>query len=114
MDIQLSKGQIENIIRERLIKDAKFHRKLMENPKEVLSELLKRNLPGKLKVKVIEEALNVIYLTLPPSKIESGQELSDEMLENIAGGIVEEDVEECHASESMPFASQVSIGQISK
>ncbi len=70
------------------LEDDAFKQELLDNPKAVLERESGQNIPEGLEVKIIEEEANTITLLLP-KKYEAPQptdELSDEALENVAGG----------------------------
>lgn len=73
-------------------KDPAFREELIANPKRVVEreiQALKADvtLPEDLEVVVLEETAKKIYLVLPPHPGEmTGQEISDEALDAVAGG----------------------------
>jgi len=67
-------------------KDGKFRKELIQNPKAVISQELGIALPKDFEVKVLEETPKSFYLVLPAASIGAGGELSDELLETVAGG----------------------------
>jgi hypothetical protein len=63
--------EIEAHLIARALRDDEFRRLLIAEPREALESELKRlqlniNLPSTLKVKVIEETSDTLYLVLPP------------------------------------------------
>lgn len=67
-------------------KDGKFRRELIQNPKAVISQELGIAFPKDFEVKVLEETPKSFYLVLPTVNIGAEGELSDELLESVAGG----------------------------
>lgn len=66
-------------------KDEAFKQELISNPKAVYVRELGEQLPENLKIKVMEETSDTLYLALPRSP-QVTEELSDEALEAVAGG----------------------------
>jgi hypothetical protein len=79
--------QGEDKIVERLGNDPAFRSELMGNPAEAVSSTTGWQIPSGVTIKVIEETADTFYLVIPhmEAEMEDG-ELSDEMLENVAGG----------------------------
>ena len=66
--------------------DENFKQQLLSNPTEVL-KAEGANIPEGIEVRIIEQLSNVVYLTLPlKSEMEDDEKLSDEDLEQAAGG----------------------------
>ncbi len=99
-----NRGRIEDAIRELAASDSKYRESLLADPKDVIQRHTGQKLDGE--VKVIEETENVIYLTIPPKLPEAGDELSDEILEKVAGGFMDNN---CKVSGKMRFGSEVSF-----
>jgi hypothetical protein len=84
--------ELQKQITTRAAKDEAFRRELVADPKAVLSrELTKLDpsitvLPPNLKVQLVEEDSNTIYLMLPKVKTAASRELADEELAAVAGG----------------------------
>jgi len=67
-------------------KNETFKRELIRNPKGVLSQELGLTMPSDFEVKVLEESPKSFYIVLPTPIFGKGAELSDELLEAVAGG----------------------------
>ena len=68
--------------------DEAFKQQLINNPKAVYAQELGQEIPESLKIEVLEESANTVYLVLPrkPEVASVEAELSEEALEAIAGG----------------------------
>jgi len=76
----------------RAMRDVDFKKQLIENPKAAYEAQLASvreaaKLPENLTVKTFEEKGNVLYFRLPQPPVQGG-ELSEEELEEVAGGVV--------------------------
>ncbi len=79
---------IEQILAEKAIQDPAFKAALKANPKAALAKELGTELPADLQVEVVETSETKFYVVLPSDSLLSGdEELSDEQLEAVAGGI---------------------------
>jgi nitrile hydratase alpha subunit len=67
-------------------KDGAYKQRFISDPKGVLKEH-GIEVPPNIKVKVVENTDDQLYITLPPSPVSSGQELSEAQLEKAAGGV---------------------------
>lgn len=79
--------EFQNGLLAKAMKDESFRQELLANPKAVVEKEMGKlkegaKLPEAVEVKVIEQPANALYLVLP---LTSG-ELSDESLDNVAGG----------------------------
>ncbi|GAB6174407.1 hypothetical protein JCM15765_38850 [Paradesulfitobacterium aromaticivorans] len=73
----------------RALKDESFRQELLANPKAVVEKEMGKlkggaKLPAAMEVKVIEQPANTLYLVLPTQS----DELSDETLDSVAGGLL--------------------------
>jgi hypothetical protein len=88
----LTRQQFEARIISKAWKDEAFRKRLLEDPKAVMAEELaslheKANLPDNVKVTVVEETADQIYLVLPMSPADfHPDELNEEDLLAVAGG----------------------------
>lgn len=79
---------IERSLIQKSIEDESFRGRLLAKPKATIEQELGRKLPAEVKVKVLEESPNTLYLALPPvgATGRSSDELSGAELDTVAGG----------------------------
>jgi hypothetical protein len=72
------------------LEDEGFRKELLEDPKAVIERESGQKLPEGVEIRVIEESPNSVTFILPrkPEMPDTKGELSDEALENVAGGAV--------------------------
>lgn len=69
------------------VKDEAFRKELISNPKATIEKKLQGELPGNLKVTVLEESADQMYLVVPVNEeVPPSGELSDKQLEAVSGG----------------------------
>jgi hypothetical protein len=68
------------------MRDPDFRARLLENPQEAIGEELGTAISSSATFRVIEEQPGEVVLVLPARPMESGGALSDEELEQVAGG----------------------------
>ncbi|GAA6615657.1 NHLP leader peptide family RiPP precursor [Scytonema sp. NUACC26] len=69
--------------------DEAFRQQLLSNPKAVVEQELGSALPEGTKVEIIPEPANTLCIVLPlPAKPQSSEQLNDEELEAVAGGVL--------------------------
>ncbi len=103
---QMSRGQLEDVIRDKAFTDPKYRAELLANPKKVLANHLSAGLPADIDVKIVEENSKVIYLSIPPKAVQTGDELSEDDLRKVAGG---GDSMGCNANAMLSFASKIDV-----
>jgi len=83
--MELTRGQINDLVASFACKDARYRNALRADPKRVLSLQLGRTMPRFVDVQLIEESADTVVLVLPYRPKEEG-ELSDADLEIVSGG----------------------------
>lgn len=80
---------IEQVLVEKAMQDAAFKAQLKTNPKAVLAQELGTELPAGLEVEVLEATEDKFYIVLPSDVLTAAgdDELSEEQLESVAGGV---------------------------
>ena len=67
-------------------KNADYRKRLIDDPRALLESQIGQPLPPGMKVTVLQESPTQAYIVLPYDAPKSGSQLSDEDLENVAGG----------------------------
>lgn len=107
---QVTRGEILDIIGKFAFEDPAYRKALLANPKEVLAKQMNTELPASLKVKVVEESADTIYLIAPYAAPAAGDELSDDDLERVAGGKGGQKGDRSEASNSYVCNDSIGIG----
>ena len=81
-----NRKQLEAQLISRALEDAAFRQELVRDPKGVFARELGLTMPEHITVQVLEESPSTVYLVLPAPVSGVGATLSDEELENVAGG----------------------------
>ena len=84
----ISRAELERKLIQRSLEDEGFRRRLLDDPKGAVEQEIGTQLPQEIKIRVVEESPDTIYLVLPRSSPLGGQggELSDRELDAVAGG----------------------------
>jgi hypothetical protein len=80
-------GDAYQQIIDRAMRDSNFRTRLLENPQVAIAEELGTSISSTTTIRVIEEQPNEVVLVLPARSIDPGTMLSDEELEQAAGGL---------------------------
>ena len=88
MGQERSRSDIEQSVIRRAMIDEDFRKHLLSDPRAAMEIVIGEDVPGgklpaNLQVKAIEEPENALYLIVPPQPAE----LTEEQLEQIAGGL---------------------------
>ena len=79
--------QLEQKLIERAMKDESFRMQLLENPGAAIEEETGMKIPETVKIKVLEEDPQTVYLILPQVTIKNAEfELDEAELESVSGG----------------------------
>ena len=81
-------AEIERKLIQRSLEDEEFRRRLLDDPKGAVEQEIGTRLPQEIKIRVVEESPDTIYLVLPRSSPlgGEGEELSVRTLDAVAGG----------------------------
>ena len=77
-----SRAEVEAIIAERIATDPGFRDALLADPRAVVSDIMGVAVPDSVELVLHEESLTQIHLIIPAS-----QDLGDDDLEAVAGGV---------------------------
>jgi hypothetical protein len=80
-----TRGSIQDVVAQKA-NDPKFRQAMLSDPKATLEGALGAEIPGAVKVKVVEESADTYCVVLPHVTAE-GAELDDAALEKVAGGM---------------------------
>ena len=83
---EISRGELLDIIVRNATDNPAYRAALLKDPKTVLAKQMNTELPATLKVNVLEETADTIYVIAPYVAPKDGDELSDSDLERVAGG----------------------------
>jgi len=81
----LTREEIETKAITKAWQDENFKKDLMEKPHQAIAQI-GINVPEKIEIRVVEESAKVLYLVLPVNPEGLTDELTDENLEDVAGG----------------------------
>jgi Nitrile hydratase, alpha chain len=85
----VSRVEWERRLINRSLEDEDFRQRLLDDPKGTVEQELGSGLPEGVEVRAVEESPQTIYLVLPSaSAVGEGGEISDQQLEDVAGGNV--------------------------
>ena len=81
-----SRDTVTSRVIERATRDPQFRQELLRDPTKTVELELGVRIPDGTEIRVVEETPSRLYLVLPPRSMATGQELSDQDLEQVAGG----------------------------
>ena len=82
----MSRQEMESLIVQRAWKDDAFRAEFVSDPKGTIEKYTGQKLPAELRIVALAEDEKTIHFVIPP-KPANADELSDEDLEKVAGGI---------------------------
>ena len=80
--MEMTRGEIQDLLVKFATEQPQYKDSLKKNPKEVIYKQFGIQVPGNVKVQVLQETADQVYVVLP-HVVESGAELSDADLEKI-------------------------------
>ena len=84
--MQVTDGQLREMIALRAYAEPKFRTALLANPKATIEGIIGSSLPSNLKVSVIEQNDAHLHIVIPQP---SSDELSEDQLSSVAGGFLD-------------------------
>jgi hypothetical protein len=84
----ISRKDIKDALVRAALKDEAFRESLLANPKFAVERALGTTLPDRLKVVLVRETDDLMYIVLPKDFPDQNANLSDAELETIAGGFL--------------------------
>ncbi len=84
--MELNRQEMEALIVQRAWKDESFRNEFVADPKATIEKYSGQKLPAEVKVVALAEDDKTIHFVIPP-KPANADELSDEDLEKVAGGL---------------------------
>lgn len=83
--MEMTRGEIMDHLAKFSAESAEYRKKLLENPRDIVSRQFAMEIPEGVTVKVVEDTPETVHIVLPYTVAE-GAELSDADLEAVAGG----------------------------
>jgi hypothetical protein len=82
-----ARAELERRLIQRSLQDEHFRQQLLSEPKAIIEREIGTQLPERVRVVVVEESADTIYLVLPSASplVGEGGELSDQLLESVSG-----------------------------
>lgn len=86
--MKMSRGEMQDLLAKFSTENDEYREALLKNPRAVVQEQFKIEIPESVTIKVIQESADTVYVVLP-HVVEEGAELSDADLEMVAGGFLD-------------------------
>lgn len=82
---KMTRGEMQDLLGKFAMENSTYRDTLMKNPRAIVEKQFNMALAPNVKVKVVEETADTIYVIVPPKSAQAG-ELDDSDLEKVAGG----------------------------
>jgi len=108
----LTRGEIQELINEKALKDENFRDLLIANPKEALESIISKQFPAKMNVKSVEETADTIYVIVPQKDgIAEGDEVPEITSEMVDAGIFGggDTIINCQSNSMLSFATKIEV-----
>ena len=83
--MEMTRGEMQDLLAKFSAENPEYRQALLDNPKDVVAQQFQITIPGNVEINVVEDSASTIHIVLPHS-VDTGEELSDEDLEQVAGG----------------------------
>jgi hypothetical protein len=83
-----SRGELQDKMQEWANESVAYRNALLKTPKKVLEQHVGQEFPEEFEVEVVQDTPSKMYIALGQFPAAAGEELSDDDLENVAGGLI--------------------------
>lgn len=83
--MEMTRGEMQDLLSKFAGESPEYRKALLDDPRSVVAQQFQIQIPGHVRLKVVEDSADTIHVVLPHA-VESGAELSDADLEAVAGG----------------------------
>jgi hypothetical protein len=85
---EYTRGELQDKMQEWANDNVAYRNALLKTPKKVLEQHLGQEFPEEFEVEVVQDTPTKMYIALGGFPVAAGEELSDDDLENVAGGLI--------------------------